>query len=100
VINQQMFTIILDEAVKDDAIDIAMSLDNITGFTLSEAHGFSHQHAQYDIKEQVEGYRDLFRLDIIHEPAKLPDLLTAFTQLASRFKLKFWVTPLIEYGEI
>jgi len=100
VINQQMFTIILDKAIKDDAIDIAMSLDDVTGFTLSEAYGYSHQHAQFELKEQVEGYRNLYRLDIIHESAKLPDILTSFTQLGTRFKLKYWVTPILEYGEI
>lgn len=98
--NQQMFTLILDQAIKDDAVDIAMSQDQISGFTLSDAYGFSHQHVQYDVKEQVEGYRHLYRLDVIHSAEQLDQLLKAFKQLNARFKLKYWVTPVLSSGEL
>ena len=98
--NQQLFTIIINNSVKDDAVDVVLSLENITGFTLSKAYGFSRKHAKYDIKEQVEGYKDFYRIDIAHEPKDLDHLLQAFSQLSGQFKLKYWVMPLIDCGEI
>ena len=98
--NQQLFTIIINNSVKDDAVDVVLSLENITGFTLSKAYGFSRKHAKYDIKEQVEGYKDFYRIDIVHEPEDLDQLLQAFSQLNSQFKLKYWVMPLNDCGEI
>lgn len=96
----QMLTIMLDTKVKDDAVDIILGLDEITGFTLSQAGGFSRKHAKYSIKEQVEGYRDFYRMDVIHKPGELQKILDAFSQIGSRFKLKYWVTPMIDCGEI
>ena len=98
--NQQLFTIIINNSIKDDAVDIILSLEYITGFTLSKAFGFSRKHAKYDIKEQVEGYKDFYRIDIAHEPKDLDHLLQAFSQLSGQFKLKYWVMPLIDCGEI
>ena len=96
----QLFTVIINQSVKDDAVDVVLNLENITGFTLSRAYGFSRKHAQYDIKEQVEGYKDFFRMEILHEPKDLDELLEAFSHLSGRFKLKYWVQPLINCGEI
>ncbi len=98
--NQQLITIMINKSIKDDAVDVVLNLDNITGFTLYNAYGFSRKHAQYDIKEQVEGYKDFYRLDIVHDPKDLKDLLSAFSQLGGRFKLKYWVLPLLDCGEI
>lgn len=98
--NQQLITIMLNKSIKDDAVDIVLNLENITGFTLYNAYGYSRKHAQYDIKEQVEGYKDFYRLDIVHSPDDLKQLLQAFSQLDGRFKLKYWVLPLIDCGEI
>ncbi len=98
--NQQLITLIINKSIKDDAVDIILSLENITGFTLYQAHGFSRKHVLYDIKEQVEGYKDFYRLDIAHNPNDLAELLQSFSQLSGQFKLKYWVTPLIACGEI
>ena len=98
--DQQLFTIIINKSIKDDAVDLVLSLEYITGFTMNQAFGYSRKHAQYDIKEQVEGYKDFYRMDIAHEPKDLQDLLLAFSQLGGQFKLKYWVTPIISHGEI
>lgn len=98
--NQQILTIMLNESIKDDAVDLIIGLEKLSGFTLSKANGFSRKHAQYDIKEQVEGYKDFYRLDVLHHPDYLSVILEEFSQLGNRFKLKYWVTPLIAYGEI
>ncbi len=98
--NQQLITIMINKSIKDDAVDVVLNLENITGFTLYNAYGFSRKHAQYDIKEQVEGYKDFYRMDIIHHPKDLDGLLEAFSKLGGRFKLKYWVLPLVDCGEI
>jgi len=98
--NQQMLTIMLNESVKDDAVDLIIGLEQLSGFTLSKANGFSRKHAQYDIKEQVEGYKGFYRLEVIHNQNDLADILEKFSGLGSRFKLKYWVTPLVTIGEI
>ena len=97
---QQILTIMLNEGIKDDAVDLIIELEQLSGFTLSKANGFSRKHAQYDLKEQVEGYKDFYRLDVIHEKDDLDIILEKFSQLGSRFKLKYWVTPLLACGEI
>ena len=98
--NQQLITIMLNKSIKDDAVDVVLNLKNITGFTLYKAYGYSRKHVQYDIKEQVEGYKDFYRLDVVHKPEDLKQLLHAFSQLGGRFKLKYWVSPLIDCGEM
>lgn len=96
----QLFTVIINQSIKDDAVDVVLNLEYITGFTLSKAYGFSRKHAKYDIREQVEGYIDYYRMEILHEPKDLDQMLQAFSQLGGRFKLKYWVQPLVECGEI
>ncbi|MCX7554196.1 DUF3240 family protein [Marinicella sp. S1101] len=96
----QLFSIIINKSIKDDAVDIVLNSNIITGFTMSQVFGYSRKHAKYDIREQVEGYKNFYRLDIIHKTHELDELLTAFKQLDSQFKLKYWVSPISDFGEI
>ena len=96
----QILTIMLNTKIKDDAVDLILEMEDISVFTLSKANGFSRKHSQYNIREQVEGYKGFYRLELIHEPKQLKEILEKFSHIGSRFKLKYWVTPLIDCGEI
>ena len=97
---QQLLSLVFDGASKDDLIDLLMGLEQVSGFTLSEVSGFSHEHAQYDIAEQVAGYRQLYRIDVLHNPEQLNVLLQALKGLGTANGIRYWVTPVLEAGKL
>lgn len=96
----QMLSVVVDEASRDDVIDLLMTMDDISGFTLSTVNGFSREHSQYDIAEQVAGYRQLFRIDILHDVHQCEGLLTGMRDLKAASSIRYWVTPVIETGKL
>lgn len=93
---QVIFTLNVPIALKDEIIDKLITFENITGFNLTKTNGYSKEHSQFDIAEQVEGYRVFYQFEVLlflKDIDKLKDNLKPVCQPA---KLKYWFTPVIE----
>lgn len=95
---QQMLTAVFPEAIRDEVIDALIGLTDITGFNLSAIDGYSREHSQYDISEQVTGYRRMCRLEVAHPQEHQALLIAALSGAASGSHLHYWVTPVLESG--
>jgi hypothetical protein len=93
-----MFTLNVPTSLKDEIIDLLISLPNLTGFNLKKMSGYSKEHSLFDISEQVEGYRAFYQFEVLiasNEVSKLKECLMPVCQPA---KLRYWLTPVIESG--
>ncbi|KTF18364.1 DUF3240 family protein [Pseudoalteromonas sp. H105] len=97
---QLLFTLNVPTNIKDEVVDALISLDCISGFNLKKIEGYSKAHSEYDIAEQVEGYRSLYQLEVHILVTQLQTIKTALTPVFKYIKLKYWVTPVIESGHL
>lgn len=95
---EQMLTAVFPEAIRDEVIDALIGLQEITGFNLSAIDGYSREHSQYDIGEQVTGYRRMCRLEVAHLQEHQALLLSALAGVASASHLHYWIMPLLDSG--
>lgn len=90
----QLLVLIAPTNIKDDLVDTLMSLECISGFNFSEIGGYSKTHSQYDIREQVQGYRKLQRFEVLHKTDDQTKLLDRLKPVCSKAKTRYWITPI------
>lgn len=95
---EQMLVLIAPEQLKDDIIDTLISMDEISGFNLLTINGYSKQHSQYNIAEQVAGYRQLYKFEVVFNVADKDILLSTLAPVCQSTKLKYWLLPVIASG--
>ncbi|MDQ7048695.1 MAG: DUF3240 family protein [Enterobacterales bacterium] len=96
--SQQLLVIIAPSDLKDDLVDQLMSLDFISGFNLITIDGYSRAHSQFDIAEQVKGYRKLYRFEVLHQPQQKQSILNALAKSTARESVRYWIVPVLEQG--
>ncbi len=94
----QLLVVIAPADIKDELVDQLMSLDFISGFNLMTIDGYSRAHSQYDIAEQVKGYRKLFRFEVIHEEQELESIIEALSKASATEAVRYWVVPVSGQG--
>jgi hypothetical protein len=97
---QGLLSLFLDKKLCDDVVDVIIDCDLVSGFTFTHVNGYSREHASYDLREQVAGYRELLRLDILHQNTNLDDILRLLYAIKSNHPLRYWVTPITNSGVI
>lgn len=98
--SQLIFTLISPNELKDDVIDCLMNFDGISGFNLTAINGFSKAHSNYNVEEQVQGYRQLTQFDIIIDVNDKLRLIEAISKVVGDNKLKYWVVKLSETSHL
>ena len=93
---QVIFTLNAPTDLKDEIVDKLISFSNITGFNLSKINGYSKEHSQFDIAEQVEGYRALYQFEVLILFQYTEQLKECLNPICQTAKLKYWLTPVIE----
>lgn len=86
--------------IRDDVVDCLTACDGISGFNMTTMAGFSKEHSQYDVREQVEGYRQLFKFEVMHSSAQQSSLLAALRPVCSSANIRYWVVPVLEQGHL
>lgn len=86
--------------IRDDVVDCLTACDGISGFNMTTMAGFSKEHSQYDVREQVEGYRQLFKFEVMHSSTQQPSLLAALRPVCSSANIRYWVVPVLEQGHL
>lgn len=93
-----MLIAIVPHALKDDVVDTLITVPFTSGFSLSKIQGFSKEHSQYNISEQVAGYQDLYRFEVAHLPTDTEALLNHLKEVTQQPLIRFWVVPVIHTG--
>ncbi len=93
-------TLLCPLAVEEKLLDLLLMLPNSTVFTSSTmaAHGLAHENL--DQMEQVLGRALATQVQVIIGAADKVALLDAIRQQFAGAGLRYWVTPVVEAGEI
>ena len=97
---QLMLTIMTPTHRRDEWVDALMAQQDVSGFTLVPALGYSRQHANFNVAEQVCGYRDMDRFDILLSEQQLPELLCQLKAVAGAEVIRFWTVALHSSGHL
>ncbi len=98
--DSQVFVMMAPDSRREDIIDALMSLDAISGFTLTSAMGFSAEHSHFNLREQVEGCRAFTRFEVIFESQSLESLLDALSVAAGSDSLRYWIIDAPQCGHL
>ncbi|WP_412971676.1 DUF3240 family protein [Glaciecola sp. MF2-115] len=96
--NNLILTAIVPEGLKDKVVDTLMDESCISGFSLVKIQGFSKANSHYNVSEQVEGYRDFYRFEIIHNEVNSEQLRHLLSTTNPDKIIRYWITPLLEVG--
>ncbi|MFQ6372295.1 DUF3240 family protein [Shewanella sp. YIC-542] len=95
---KQLLILITPHNLKDDVVDRLMSLEYLSGFSLINICGFSREHSQYNLKEQVEGYREFYKFEIMHPQESQQALLAALSDVCRHNPCRYWIVPIVSNG--
>ena len=96
----QVLVLIVPDTLKDDVVDALIGLPAVSGFTLSDAAGYSSEHSHFNLREQVEGYRNFCRLEVLHEPAVFEPLCASLHQACGGQAVRYWLSPVLRQGHL
>ena len=85
---------------RDDFVDTLMEWEELSGFTLLPALGYSREHSHLSVPEQVVGYRDFDRFEVVLDALHLPPLFERLSEACGRERLRYWVYPLSAEGHL
>ena len=85
---------------RDDLVDALMGNDHISGFTLSPALGYSREHSHFSLGEQVAGYRDYSRFEVLLEASQQEQVLDTLRRASGNERLRYWIMPVPETGHL
>lgn len=93
-------TLICPPAVEEKLLDLLLLSPNATVFTstATAAHGLAHEYL--DQTEQVLGRARATEIQVIFAAADKSALLEAIRQQFAGAGLRYWVTTVVEAGEI
>ncbi|WP_371193865.1 DUF3240 family protein [Glaciecola sp. SC05] len=93
-----LLVLMVPEAIKDKVVDTLIAQPSLSGFSLSKIQGFSAKNNHFNIQEQVEGYKDLYRFEVLHEIQQTEALIALVKTSFKELKFRFWVTPVLYAG--
>ena len=98
--SSQILVLISPLETKDDLVDVLMSLDLISGFSLVLIDGYSQEHSHYNINEQVEGHRKFYRFEILHDEKDEDNILESLRVVGSNQHIRYWIVPVKSNGKL
>jgi len=96
----QLLIMMVPEDLRDDVVDSLMGSAAISGFNMTTMAGYSKEHSQYDLREQVEGYRQFFKFEVMHPRSQQADLLALLRPVCASAHLRYWIVPVLEQGHL
>lgn len=95
---KQLLVLIVQHNLKDDVVDTLMSLDYLSGFSLINICGFSREHSHFNLKEQVEGYREFYKFEVMHPQESQQALLQTLAEVCRHNPYRYWIVPIATDG--
>jgi len=96
--NERVLIAIVPNALKDNLVDALMTHKDLSGFSLSKIQGFSRAHAHFNLQEQVEGYRDVYRFEVVHQADETKMLCDLLSSISPQQNTRYWILPLLGSG--
>jgi hypothetical protein len=93
-------TLLCPRAVEEKLLDLLLMSPNLTVFTSSATSAHGMNHAALGQTEQVLGRAHALQVQAIFSTTDKTLLLEALRQQFAGVGLRYWVTPVIEAGEI
>jgi hypothetical protein len=100
VYEQQLLVMMVPSQIRDDVIDVLMTCDGISGFNMETIAGYSKEHSQYNLREQVEGFREFFEFEVMHTPEQAPALFASLQPVCEPASVRYWVVPVLSHGHL
>ncbi len=97
---EQLLVLVVANELKERIVDALIELDEISGFSLSNIEGYSREHHQLSVAEQVAGHRGMARFEVIHERALERALLAALKTACALGEARYWIIPLAVSGRL
>ncbi|WP_162846031.1 DUF3240 family protein [Seongchinamella sediminis] len=98
--NIQILVAVIPENLRDDVVDALIEMPQISGFGMQVIEGYSREHSQYDLREQVAGHRRMYRLEVMHTQAQEAELLDALQSSCTANPVRYWITPVLGWGHL
>lgn len=96
----QLLVMMVPGDIRDDVIDCLTACKVISGFNMTTMAGYSKEHSQYDLREQVEGYRKFFQFEVMHECQHQAELLATLRSVCAAANIRYWIVPVVEQGHM
>ena len=97
---QQLLVMMIPTSLKDDVVDCLMACEAISGFNMMAMAGYSKEHSQYELREQVEGYRQFFKFEVMHLRAQHSELMSTLRPACATANIRYWIVPVLEQGHL
>lgn len=95
-----LFVLMAPARRRDDIVDALMTLESISGFSVSPAAGFSRAHSQLDQRERVQGFGNYERFEVLCDSAGQDAVLVALQAMVGRDRFRYWVLPVLGEGAL
>lgn len=95
-----LIVMVIDQEYKDAVVDTLINFQHASGFTLFDVSGFSQQHHHYNVEEQVQGYREMVRVEVTIENQFKQELLDTIGAIPKRSTFRYWELPVLGTGHI
>ena len=96
----RMLVLMVPRERRDDLIDALLGREELSGFTLLPALGYSREHSHLSVPEQVVGYRDFDRFEVLLDAVNLPALLERLSDSCGRERLRYWIFEVFAEGHL
>ncbi|MAT93626.1 MAG: hypothetical protein CME59_13595 [Halioglobus sp.] len=96
----QLLVIHVPGEISDDIIDALIAHEETSGFSLTEIKGYSREHGQYNLEEQVAGCRRLYRFEVQHRAEQEHALLELLAGVCMASHARYWIIPLNQTGTL
>ncbi|MBA6265614.1 MAG: DUF3240 family protein [Colwellia sp.] len=93
-----LFILVAPNPLKDNIVDLLMTMSSLTGFNLKVINGYSKEHSYFNITEQVAGYRKFIQFEVLLKSNLQEELLEHLKPVCQPAKLKYWFLPIISSG--
>ena len=95
---QCILAVVVPMELRDDVVDALISCEQVSGFSLVDIAGYSREHAHFSLREQVEGFREFARFEVIHSAEWQASLLAALAPVCTPAGCRYTITPVLEGG--
>ncbi len=93
-------TILCPPPLAEQVLDTLLTMPEILFFTSSPASAHGLEHSVLNATEQVLGLAKMTRIDALLVHAVRDHVMAQLSSELSGSRLKFWIAPVVEVGEI
>jgi len=93
-------TLLCPPEVEEKLLDLLLMSPNTTIYTSTPTAAYGLDHEQLNQMEQVLGRADAIQVQVIITEANKAALLTDLREQFAGTGLRYWLTPVLEAGEI